>query len=162
MSQHPLTLPEGAVCTLIGAPGSGKSTFAARYPSTWCLNLDTYRALASDDEADQTATSVAAEIQNLLLDARLSRNLRVVVDSTNLHPHVRVGLLARARYWQRPTVAALFDVPLDTALTRNAARSRVVAPNVVTDLHQMLPTTEQLTAEGFDTVHRISDGVLDL
>ncbi|MCT6782242.1 ATP-binding protein [Streptomyces sp. CS7] len=157
MSQHPLPLPEGAVCALIGAPGSGKSTFAARYPSTWRLNLDTYRALATDDEADQTATPVAAEIQNLLLDARLSRNLRVVVDSTNLHPHVRAGLLARARYWQRPTCAVLFDVPLDTALTRNASRSRVVDPHVVTDLHQRLPTAEQLAAEGFGAVHQVSD-----
>ncbi|MEU5372487.1 AAA family ATPase [Streptomyces sp. NPDC005951] len=161
MSQYPLPLPEGAVCALIGAPGSGKSTFAARFPSTWRLNLDTYRALATDDESDRTATPVAAEIQNLLLNARLSRNLRVVVDSTNLHAHVRAGLLARALYWQRPTVAVLFDVPLDTVLTRNFTRSRVVDPRVVTDLHQMLPTAEQLTAGGFGTVHRISDGTLD-
>ncbi|MBK5993345.1 AAA family ATPase [Streptomyces sp. MBT58] len=153
----PLAPPGGALITLIGAPGSGKSTFAARYPSTWRLNLDTYRALATDDEKDQTATPVAAEIQNLLLDARLSRNLRVVVDSTNLHTHIRAGLLARANYWKRPALAVLFDVPLDTALARNAARSRVVDPNVVTDLHHLLPTTEQLAAEGFDAVHLISD-----
>ncbi len=158
----PLTPPDGSMITLIGAPGSGKSTFAARYPSTWRLNLDTYRALATDDEADQTATPVAAEVQNLLLDARLSRNLRVVVDATNLHGHVRAGLLARARYWQRPAVAVLFDVPLDTVLTRNAARNRVVDPHAVTNLHQLLPTTEQLTSEGFDTVHRIAGGALDL
>lgn len=162
MSHIPLPLPEGAVCALVGAPGSGKSTFAACFPSTWRLNLDTYRGLATDDEADQTATPVAAEIQTLLLDARLSRNLRVVVDSTNLHPHVRAGLLARARYWQRPAVAVLFDVPLDTALARNSTRSRVVDPHVVTDLHQRLPTAEQLTVEGFGAVHRISDGALDL
>ncbi|MFI2471525.1 AAA family ATPase [Streptomyces globisporus] len=161
MSHLPLPLPEGAVCALIGAPGSGKSTFAARFPSTWRLNLDTYRALATDDEADQTATPVAAQIQNLLLDARLSRNLRVVVDSTNLHAHVRAGLLARARYWQRPAVAVLFDVPLDTVLTRNSTRRRVVDPHVVTDLHQTLPTTEQLRDEGFETVYAISEAALD-
>ncbi|WP_127469599.1 ATP-binding protein [Streptomyces sp. B27] len=138
-------------------PGSGKSTLAARYPSTWRLNLDTYRALATDDESDQTATPVAAEIQNLLLDARLSRNLRIVVDSTNLHPQVRAGLLVRARYWQRPALAVLFDVPLDTALAWNAARSRVVDPPIVTDLHQLLPTAEQLRDEGFETVYAISD-----
>ncbi|MEV2262719.1 hypothetical protein AB0J13_29135 [Streptomyces anulatus] len=63
-----------------------------------------------------------------------------------------------------PGVAAcaLFDVPLGTALTRNAARSRVVDPHVVTELHQMLPTAEQLTAEGFGAVYRIPDGILDL
>ncbi|MFI0005764.1 AAA family ATPase [Streptomyces globisporus] len=162
MSHLPLPLPEGVLCTLIGAPGSGKSTFAARYPSTWRLNLDTYRGLATDSEADQTATPVAAEIQNLLLDARLSRNLRVVVDSTNLHAHVRAGLLARARYWQRPTCAVLFDVPLDTAQARNADRGRIVPPDVVRDLHQLLPSTDQLAVEGFARVYRISEIVSPL
>ncbi|MFF3036408.1 AAA family ATPase [Streptomyces rubiginosohelvolus] len=141
----------------MGAPGSGKSTLAARYPSTWCLNLDTYRALATDDEADQSATPVAVDIQNLVLDARLSRGLRAVVDSTNLDPAVRAGLLARARRWDRPTVAVLFDVPLGTVLARNGDRLRVVDPRVVTDLHNRLPTLAQLAAEGFGAVHQVSD-----
>ncbi|MFF0509133.1 AAA family ATPase [Streptomyces fimicarius] len=162
MSQHPLPLPEGVVCALIGAPGSGKSTFAARFPSTWCLNLDTYRALAADTEADQSAAPVAVDVQKLLLDARLSRGLRAVIDSTNLEPAVRAGLLARARRWNRPTVAVLFDVPLGTILARNGDRTRVVAPRVVADLHHLLPTTEQLTAEGFGTVYRISDRTTDV
>ncbi|MFF5894112.1 AAA family ATPase [Streptomyces globisporus] len=141
----------------MGAPGSGKSTLAARYPSTWRLNLDTYRALATDDEADQSATPVAVDIQNLVLDARLSRGLRAVVDSTNLDPAVRAGLLARARRWDRPTVAVLFDVPLGTVLARNGDRPRVVDPHVVTDLHNRLPTLAQLAAEGFGAVHQVSD-----
>ncbi|MFE5560294.1 hypothetical protein [Streptomyces sp. NPDC056544] len=29
-----LDLPAGAVCVMVGPPGSGKSTFAARYPDT--------------------------------------------------------------------------------------------------------------------------------
>ncbi|MFC9602472.1 AAA family ATPase [Streptomyces niveus] len=108
------------------APGCGKSTFTARYPASWRVCLDVYRRLATDSEADQSATPAASEIQNLLLDARLSRGLRTVVDSTNVFGHVRAGLTARARYWQRPAVAVLFDVPLATAEGQNAARGRVV------------------------------------
>lgn len=74
-------------------------------------------------------------------------------NSTNVFPHVRAGLIARARYWQRPTVAVLFDVPLATVEQQNARRSRVVARHVVRELHQMLPDPEQLRAEGFGAVH---------
>ncbi|MFJ2109479.1 AAA family ATPase [Streptomyces microflavus] len=145
------------MCVLIGAPGSGKSTFAAHYPATWRVCLDTYRQLATDSEADQSGTGVAARIQDLLLDARLNRGLITLIDSTNLAVPVRAGLLARARYWQRPALAVLFDVPLDVAQDQNRARSRVVPANVVRDLHQQLPTPELLEAEGFGAVYRFSD-----
>jgi predicted kinase len=91
-----------------------------RHASTPARSASRRRFTREDDEADQSATPVATEIQNLLLDARLSRGLNVLVDSTNVFPHVRAGLLARARYWQRPAVAVLFDVPLSTVEARNA------------------------------------------
>ncbi|MFD3820606.1 AAA family ATPase [Streptomyces rubiginosohelvolus] len=153
----PLHLPVGSLCALIGVPGSGKSTFAAHYPDTWRVCLDTYRGLATDSEADQSATPVAAEIQTLILDARFSRGLNVVVDSTNVFAHVRAGLLARARYWQRPAVAVLFDVPLPIAEAQNARRDRVVPPHILREHHQLLPTVGQLHREGFASVHLISD-----
>ncbi len=80
-----------------------------------------------------------------------------MVDSTNVYPHVRAGLPARARYWQRPVAAVLFDVPLDIVETQNAARDRVVPAEAVRDLHRQFPTTAQLRKEGFRTVHLISE-----
>ncbi|MBB1244804.1 AAA family ATPase [Streptomyces durbertensis] len=152
-----LNLPAGTLCALVGPPGSGKSTFAARFPDSWRVCLDVYRRLATDSEADQSATPVAAEIQNLLLEARLSRALNVLVDSTNVYGHVRAGLLARARYWQRPAVAVLFDLPLATVEAQNAGRDRVVPLHIVREHHQLLPTPDQLRAEGFASVHLASD-----
>ncbi|MFE7046392.1 AAA family ATPase [Streptomyces atratus] len=152
-----LNLAVGTLCTLIGPPGCGKSTFAARYPDSWRVCLDTYRNLATDSEADQSATPVAVEIQNLLLDARLARGRTTIADSTNLQTHVRAGLVARARYWQRTPVAVLFDVPLSVVEAQNASRERVVPLHVVCELHQLLPTADQLHDEGFTTVHLASD-----
>ncbi|MFD9289610.1 AAA family ATPase [Streptomyces sp. NPDC060030] len=152
-----LNLPDGALCALVGPPGSGKSTFAARYPDSWRVCLNVYRRLATDSDADQSATPVAAEIQNLLLDARLSRALNVLVDSTNVFPHVRAGLLARARYWQRPAVAVLFDVSLPTVEAQNAGRDRVVPLHIVREHHQLLPDADQLHREGFAAVHPVSE-----
>ncbi|MEU9796406.1 AAA family ATPase [Streptomyces sparsogenes] len=153
----PLILPAGTLCALVGPPGCGKSTFAARYPASWRICLDLFRLAATDSEADQTATPVAAEIQNLLLEARLTRNLITILDSTNVMVHVRAGLLARARYWQRPTTAVLFDVPLATVENQNASRERVVPAHVVRELHELTPTREQLLAEGFGTVYLASE-----
>ncbi|MFB6507523.1 MULTISPECIES: AAA family ATPase [unclassified Streptomyces] len=153
----PLHIPTGTLCALIGPPGCGKSTFASRYPASWRVCLDEYRLAATDQMADQSATPVAAQIQTLLLDARLSRNLPVLVDSTNVFPHVRAGLLARARYWQRPSIAVLFDIPLATVEAQNASRDRVVPLHIVREHHQLLPTPDQLRAEGFAAVHLVSD-----
>ncbi|MCX5079189.1 AAA family ATPase (plasmid) [Streptomyces sp. NBC_00513] len=154
---NPLDLPAGAICVMVGPPGSGKSTFAARYPDTWRVSLDLYRHLATDSETDQSSTPVAVEIQNLLLDARLARGLTTIVDSTNVHVHVRNGLLARARYWQRPAIAVLFDVPLATVEAQNAGRDRAVPVHIVRGHHQLLPTPARLHDEGFTGVYRISE-----
>ncbi|RLU82564.1 hypothetical protein CTZ27_30040 [Streptomyces griseocarneus] len=156
-SVRPYLFTPGTLVTLVGIPGSGKSAFASMYPASWRVCLDEYRLAATDDMTDQSATPVAAQIQTLLLDARLARrDLITLVDSANVFPHVRAGLLARARYWQRPTAAVLFDIPLETAQTQNAGRSRVVPADMLRDLHPQLPTADQLRSEGFDTVHVVS------
>ncbi|MEU9031881.1 AAA family ATPase [Streptomyces sp. NPDC048383] len=114
--------------------------------------------MATDSETDQSSTPVAVEIQNLLLDTRLARGLTTVVDSTNVHVHVRNGLLARARYWQRPIVAVLFDVPLATVEARNESRDRAVVPvRIVREHHQLLSIPALLYDEGFTGVYRISE-----
>ncbi|MFJ2202366.1 AAA family ATPase [Streptomyces violaceusniger] len=152
-----LPLADGTLAVLVGIPGCGKSTFVGQYPASWRVCLDEYRLAASDDMADQSATPVAVQIQNLILDARLARGRTTLADSTNVFAHVRAGLLARARYWQRPAVAVLFDVPLATAEAQNAARERVVPSHVLHDLHAQLPTADQLHAEGFTVVYLASE-----
>ncbi|MFI5905256.1 ATP-binding protein [Streptomyces cyaneofuscatus] len=151
-----LTLAASTMCTLIGPPGCGKSTFAAQWPDTWRVSLDLYRRLAADTETHQSATPVAVQIQALLLDARLARGLTTIVDSTNLRAPARAGLLARAAHWQRPPVAVLFDVPLATVEAQNAGRDRVVPAHVVREFHRLLPTADQLHDEGWPTVHLAS------
>ncbi|MFD7731878.1 AAA family ATPase [Kitasatospora phosalacinea] len=147
----------GSLIVLVGGSGAGKSTFAAaRWPTTSRLCLDEYRAMATDSAADQSATPIAAQIQDLLLDARLARRLLTVVDSTALMPHVRAHLLARARYWQRPACAVLFDVPLERRRRLNAARERVVPDHILLDQEELLPTAEQLRREGFASVDLVA------
>ncbi|MEU2468571.1 AAA family ATPase [Streptomyces sp. NPDC012486] len=128
----------------------------SRHDPTLARSASTRRSNREEGETDQSATPVAVEIQNLLLEARLSRARTTIVDSTNLETRVRADLLARAHQWRRPCVAILFDVPLDVVEARNAGRERVVRPHVVRKLHQLLPTAELLRAEGFAAVHLVS------
>ncbi|WP_051838602.1 AAA family ATPase [Streptomyces sp. NRRL WC-3742] len=147
------TFDPGSLIVLVGGSGAGKTTLATRcWPATWCLCLDDYRAMATDDASDQSATPVAAEIQNLLLDARLARGLTTVIDSTALLPHVRAGLLARSRYWQRPCEAVLFDTSLEARRRQNTGRARVVPDQVLISQEHLIPSARQLLDEGFARV----------
>src|ERR1700704_3735757 len=59
---HPMTIsiPKLSLVVLIGASGSGKSTFArAQFKGTEIISSDACRGLVSDDENDQTATGDA-------------------------------------------------------------------------------------------------------
>ncbi|MFJ4192106.1 AAA family ATPase [Kitasatospora sp. NPDC089509] len=147
----------GTLVVLVGVSGAGKSTFAERrWPPSWTLNLDAYREMATNSAADQSATTVALQVQDLLLDARLARGLTTIIDSTAIQPHARAHLLARARYWQRPCSAVLFDVPLAVCEVQNALRPRVVPGAVLREQHRDLPGADQLIAEGFRFVDRVT------
>ena len=56
----PLTIPTLSLVVLIGASGSGKSSFARKhFLPTEVISSDACRALVADDENDQTATNAA-------------------------------------------------------------------------------------------------------
>ncbi|NEA42732.1 AAA family ATPase [Streptomyces sp. SID11385] len=155
MPIRPAAAPEwaaGALVVLVGPPAAGKSTWAAAYPETWTVCLDTYRALCADTEADQSATTDAVRLQDVILDARLARGLVTIVDSTATDAHVRRTLLARAHYWRRPASAILFTTSLNECLARNSARTRHVPESVIRRKHDQTPSAAELHDEGFDSV----------
>ena len=58
-----LDIPDFALVVLIGASGSGKSTFAARhFAPTEVISSDRARGWVSDDEADQSVSADAFEL----------------------------------------------------------------------------------------------------
>ena len=123
-----LTVPELSLVVLVGASGSGKSTFAARHFGRYeTVSSDVCRGLVSNDETDQAATGPAFELLHFIAGKRLAAGHLTVVDATNVQADARKHLLALAREHDVLPVAILFDVPESVCVQRNAARPRRVS-----------------------------------
>ena len=80
-----IEIPELALVVMVGASGSGKSTFAARhFAPTEIVSSDVCRGLVSDDENDQRATPDAFALVHFLARTRLRRGRLTVIDATNV------------------------------------------------------------------------------
>ena len=154
-----LVVPGHALILLIGAPGSGKSTFARRhFRPTEILSSDAFRAMVADDEGDQRATPAAFDLLHRAATHRLTRARLTVIDATNLKRADRRPLLELAGRLGRPAVAIVFALPAELTHARNVERSdRVVAADVVARAsaatHELAARPELLAAEGFRAVH---------
>ena len=93
-----ITLPELSLVVLIGASGSGKSTFARQhFLPTEVISSDYCRGLVSDDENNQAATADAFELLHFIVTKRLAAGKLTVIDATNVQPESRKPLLELAR-----------------------------------------------------------------
>jgi protein phosphatase len=150
-----INLQGSALVLLIGASGSGKSTFAARhFAPDAVVSSDQLRGLLSGNEGDQQATEAAFGRLHEWLDARLAAGMFAVVDATNTDWIRRAALIGQAARHARPVVAVVFDLPLDLCLQRNAARTRTVSAAVIRRQRQALHRDlDRLDLEGFSAVY---------
>ncbi|MGI8456803.1 MAG: polynucleotide kinase-phosphatase [Propionibacteriaceae bacterium] len=160
-------IPELSLVCLVGASGSGKSTFAQQHfaPSE-VLSSDVCRGLVADDENDQSATAAAFEILHFIAGKRLDRGRLTVVDATSVQPEARRQLVALARDHDVLPVAIVLDLPERVCLDRNSARADRNFPDAVVKRQrdQLRRSLRRLTKEGFRKVHvlRTEDEVGDV
>jgi protein phosphatase len=151
-----LEVPALSLVALVGASGSGKSTFAARsFTPSQVLSSDHYRGLVADDENDQSASTDAFDALHHVAGIRLRRGLVTVVDATNLQEHARAQLVRLARAHDVLPVAIVLDVPVAECLRRNESRpDRDFGPHVVRrHVAQLRRSVGALQREGFRVVH---------
>lgn len=154
-----IEIPELALVAMVGASGSGKSTFAKRhFAPTEVLSSDFFRGLVSDDENDQAATKDAFDALYYLLEKRLSRGRLTVVDATNVRADDRKRLIQTARKYHVMAVALVVMTPERVCQERNRLRpDRQFGPHVVrnqsADLRRGLRSLER---EGFRYVHLLN------
>ncbi|HEY3330182.1 MAG TPA: polynucleotide kinase-phosphatase [Capsulimonadaceae bacterium] len=147
-----ITLPDLSLVVLIGASGSGKSTFARKhFLPTEVLSSDFCRGLVSDDENDQAATTDAFDVLHFVAAKRLAAGKLTVVDATNVQPEARRPLVELARRYHCLPVAIVLDMPERECQDRNQARpDRAFGPHVVRNhIKNLRQSLRGLEREGF-------------
>ncbi|MET9784675.1 polynucleotide kinase-phosphatase [Streptomyces canus] len=161
------TLPvtDLSLVVLVGASGSGKSTFARRhFNPTEVISSDFCRGLVSDDENDQGATKDAFDVLHYIAGKRLAAGRRTVVDATSVQEDSRRQLIDLAKKYDVLPIAIVLDVPEEVCAERNAARTdRADMPIRVIKRHirELRRSIRRLEREGFRKVH-VLRGVADV
>jgi protein phosphatase len=160
-----LPVTDLSLVVLVGASGSGKSTFARRhFKPTEIISSDFCRGLVSDDENDQSATKDAFDVLHYIAGKRLAAGRRTVVDATSVQQESRKQLIELAREHDVLPIAIVLDVPEEVCAERNASRTdRADMPRRVIQRHtrELRRSLRHLEREGFRKVH-VLRGVEDV
>lgn len=154
-----IEIPEFALVLLIGASGTGKSTFAAKhFLLTEVVSSDRMRGWVADDESDQSATPDAFDVLHYVVEKRLKARRFTVVDATNVQPESRKSLVALAKRFHALSVAIVFDLPEALAVARNANRPdrQFGAGPVRRQMQSLKRSLKGLQREGIRFVHKLS------
>jgi protein phosphatase len=154
-----LSIPELSLVVLVGASGSGKSTFAARhFEPTEVLSSDFCRGLVADDENAQWATRDAFEVLHYIAGKRLAGRRLTVVDATSVYSEDRKRLVGLAREHDVLACAVVFDLPQGLCAERNASRpDRNLPPHALRRQVQALrKSMRHLKREGFHHVWKLT------
>ncbi|MEU3524223.1 polynucleotide kinase-phosphatase [Streptomyces sp. NPDC038707] len=152
-----LPVTDLSLVVLVGASGSGKSTFARRhFKPTEVISSDFCRGLVSDDENDQGATRDAFDVLHYIAGKRLAAGRRTVVDATSVQQDSRRQLIELAKTHDVLPIAIVLDLPEEVCAERNAARAdRADMPRRVIQRHvrELRRSLRHLEREGFRKVH---------
>ena len=151
-----LTIPDFCLVCLVGATGSGKSSFAAKhFAATEVVSSDACRGIVSDDETSLEATGPAFELLRFIAEKRLAGRRLTVIDATSVKREDRQSLVALAKRHHALAVAIVFDMPEALCHERNKGRlDRDFGPHVVRNhVRQLRRSQRGLKKEGFRYVY---------
>jgi predicted kinase len=157
--------PDIPLWIMIGLPGSGKSTWAARFsrntPPLALIATDQIRQALFGEEAIQGPwmcvwTRVTHDLQQAVWQTRQDLLAGAIYDATNTQRQDRQIVLQTARRLGFTRLMAVWcDSPLAICLDRNQRRSRHVPEAVIQTMARQLAGAPPHCDEGFDAVYRL-------
>ena len=147
-----ISIPKTALVLLVGASGSGKSSFATKHFAQYeTVSSDACRGIVSNDENNQAASNDAFELFYYIISMRLKKGLLTVADATNIQPDARKKLINIARSFHVLPVAIVFDMPQELCENRNKERTdRNVPSHVIRrQLQDLKRSLRSIKKEGF-------------
>lgn len=122
------------ITILIGAPGSGKSTFAKEQlesnPRTAILNRDSLRlALKTTYKVEDSIEAIVTEAQSSMLKSLMNRKYNIIIDNTHCNIKVLRELNNEIRKNDRHGIYTIeykmFSMSLESLLFRNRTRNSI-------------------------------------
>jgi len=119
----------------IGCPASGKSTYAKNFllkNKNWGrVNRDSFRdMLRCEQFCEPKVENLISKLMCASIDALLAKNINVIVDNTHLKAKYIDELIAFVEH-RADVRFRIFDISLDKALERDAAREKKVGEVVL-------------------------------
>ena len=140
---------------MVGAPGSGKSTFAsslAKTENAFVISGDSIRAELYGDESNQGEwAEIQDRIEEMVSEAV---GCPLVMDGTHYRRDYRRQALTLLRsYGYDEVEAVVVNPPLETCILQNATRHRHVPRYVIQRMHNALQSSLRgIEDEGFTQV----------
>jgi predicted kinase len=145
---------------MIGIPGSGKSSLAARLqqtcPGCLLISTDQIRARLFGDEAIQGSwcliwQEIRQQFNDAIAHIQHDPESFALFDATNARRRNRRELIALARSIGFTQITGIWlDPPLEVCLERNQNRSRQVPEAVIQRMHRQLWSCPPRLREGID------------
>lgn len=139
--------------TMVGLPGSGKSTWASARSDCMVVSTDAIRKELFGDESEQKNGALVFEIAYARLAQAVALRHDVIFDATNLKRRSRAELFKR--FPDVEHVAVFVNTPFPLCKKRNKNRARQVPVSVIRRMfYQLEPPTKE---EGFSQIIEIKE-----
>lgn len=119
---------------LQGIPASGKTTYAREFVKgkiDWVrVSRDDLRNMRGDYWVPKQESFIT-EVENLIVEIALDRQLNVIIDATNLNSNVIAKWKEIAKTFGAEFEIKRFDITLDTAIERDALRPNPVGTETI-------------------------------